>query len=31
MVLDDCECMRGPAWSVTLLGVDVGFACKLVV
>ena len=28
MILDDCECMRGPAWSVTLLGVDVGFACK---
>ena len=28
MVLDDSECMRGPAWSVTLLGVDVGFACK---
>ena len=30
MVLDDCECMRGPAWSVALLGVDAGFACKQV-
>ena len=26
MVLDDHECMRGPTWSVALLGVDAGFA-----
>ena len=26
LVLDDCECMGGPTWSVELLGIDSGSA-----
>ena len=29
MVLDDSECVKGPAWSDVLLNFDTGFACNV--